>query len=513
MYSRVLSSCLYGLSGEETWVEIDVESGLPNFSIVGLANQSIKEAKDRIRSSVKNCGFKFPDKRITVNLQPASKKKEGTHFDLPIAIGLLIAGGCIDVRGDLSRTAFLGELTLDGRIEGVEGVLPMVIGLQERGITRVVLPEKNAAEACLVKGMEIAAASSLSQVAGFLTGFDPMEIITAEGFRAEDCREELPDFSDIKGQAFVKRAAQVAAAGGHGLLMIGPPGVGKSMVGKRIPGILPPLTYEEQLDVTRIYSVAGLLTEDRPMITARPWRAPHHNMSAAAMTGGGSQPRPGEISLSHCGVLFLDELPEFSGHVLETLRQPLEDGCVTISRTNGHITYPSRFMLTAAMNPCKCGYYGDPVKPCTCTETDRRKYIGKVSGPLLDRIDMHVAMDRVVYSDVAEAGDLKTEEISSAQLREGVIRAAEIQKERYKSINILSNSQLNPTHIHKYCKADKAASKLMERAFSSYDLSARSYHRILKVARTAADLEGSEIIREEHMLEALSYRMPERFFG
>ncbi|MCQ2560721.1 MAG: YifB family Mg chelatase-like AAA ATPase [Clostridia bacterium] len=513
MYSRVLSSCLYGLSGDLTWVEVDVENGLPNFSIVGLANQSIKEAKERIRSAVKNCGFKFPDKRITVNLTPANKKKEGSHFDLPIAIGLLISEGGMEIKGDIRRTAFLGELTLDGRIDPAEGVLPMIIGLQAKGIERVVIPIKNLSEACLVKGMEIVPAESLSQVVDFLTGFTDIEVITAEGFKPSDSCIDAPDFADIKGQAFVKRAAQVAAAGGHGLLMIGSPGVGKSMVGKRIPGILPPLTYEEQLDVTQIYSVAGLLTGDMPMITTRPWRAPHHNMSAAALTGGGTKPRPGEISLSHCGVLFLDELPEFSSHVLETLRQPLEDGCVTISRANGHITYPSRFMLTAAMNPCKCGYFGDPLKQCTCTETDRKKYMGRISGPLLDRIDMHVAMERIVYEDIAETAASQEGNITSAQLREGVIKAAEIQKERYKRLKILSNSQLSPAQIQKFCKAERNASALLEQAFSRFNLSARSYHRILKVARTAADLEGSDIIRETHMLEALSYRMPEKFFG
>ena len=517
MYARVLTSCLYGLSGEPTWVETDVENGLPSFLIVGLADQAIREAKERIRSAIRSTGCKFPDKRITVNLTPANRKKEGSHFDLPIAVGLMLACEDILCQGDLSKTAFLGELTLDGRLLPAEGVLPMVIGLQKSGIVRVVLPDGNAAEASLVKGMEVVPVCSLAEVREFVEGGLQMRAFVAEGYQLSKEASFAPDFGDIRGQEAVKRAAQVAAAGGHGLLMIGPPGVGKSMVGKRIPGILPPLTYEEQLEVTQIYSVAGELSADRPFLTQRPYRAPHHNMSAAALAGGGTHPRPGEISLSHSGVLFLDELAEFAPGALECMRQPLEDGHITIARAGGRCTYPARFMLVAAMNPCRCGYYGDPVKPCTCNESDRRRYIGKVSGPLLDRIDMHIAVERTSYEEIRSGGyrlssQNETPVISSAMLREGVVRAAEVQRQRYKGLNITNNARLSPQQTERFCRLDDPCSKLMEAAFTRYSLSARAYHRILRTARTVADLAASEAIREEHLLEALSYRMPERFF-
>ena len=516
MYARIMTAGLYGLSGEPTWVETDVENGLPGFFMVGLADQAIREAKERIRSAILNGGHKFPDKRITVNLTPANKRKEGSHFDLPIAIGLLMASEALLCRGDLSQTAFLGELTLDGRVLGTGGVLPMVIGLQKRGIRRVVLPRENAAEAGLVKGMEIMPVETLSEAAEFIEGGLQLSAFIAEGYKPPAERSASPDFADIRGQQGVKRAAQVAAAGGHGLLMIGPPGTGKSMVGKRIPGILPPLTYEEQLEVTQIYSVAGLLDPQRPFLTVRPFRAPHHNLSAAALAGGGPNPKPGEISLSHCGVLFLDELPEFSAATLECLRQPLEDGKITIARAGGRCTYPARFMLVAAMNPCRCGYYGDPVRSCTCSESDRRKYVGRVSGPLLDRIDMHVAVERIAYREIRgeaqPSAEPAEETVSSAVLREGVMRAVAVQEERYRGLRIANNASLTPRQTEEYCPLDRACAKLMESAFRRYHLSARSYHRILRTARTVADLSGSAAIREEHLLEALSYRMPERFF-
>ena len=517
MYARVLTSCLYGLSGEPTWVETDVDNGLPGFFMVGLADQAIREAKERIRSAIRSGGHKFPDKRITVNLTPANKKKEGSHFDLPIAIGVLLASESVLCRGDLSKTAFLGELTLDGRVQPCEGVLPMVIGLQRRGIGRVVLPQANAAEAGLVKGMEIMPVETLGEAAEFIEGGLALKAFIAEGYQPDDLPVQAPDFADIRGQQTVKRAAQVAAAGGHGLLMIGPPGVGKSMAGKRIPGILPPLTYEEQLEVTQIYSVAGELDAQRPFLTERPFRAPHHNMSPAALAGGGSHPKPGEISLSHCGVLFLDELPEFAPSALECLRQPLEDGQITISRAGGRCTYPARFMLVAAMNPCRCGYYGDPVKVCTCNESDRKRYLNKVSGPLLDRIDMHVAVERTTYREMSGPGPAiaappDEAAVSSAMLRQGVMQAVEMQRRRYEGLGIANNARLSPRETERFCRLDSSCSALMEAAFSRYSLSARSYHRILRTARTIADIDGCGEIREDHLLEALSYRMPERFF-
>ncbi|HPX70577.1 MAG TPA: YifB family Mg chelatase-like AAA ATPase [Bacillota bacterium] len=507
MYSRLLSAGLYGLNGEETWVEVDVESGLPVFNIVGLANQSIKEAKDRIHAAVMNSGFDFAARRITVNLTPANKKKEGSHFDLPIALALLMSTGQIRERGSGAslKTAYLGELTLDGRLAPVEGVLPMITGLQKLGVGRVMIPEGNLAEAALVKGMEIIPVATLNQAASHVCAREEIKPVLAEGFKASDNASiSVPDFSDIRGQELVKRAAQVAAAGMHGMLMLGPPGVGKSMIGKRIPGIMPPLSYEEQLEVTQIYSVAGELSAGLPMVTSRPFRSPHHSVSAAALIGGGSRPRPGEISLAHCGVLFLDELPEFSGYTLDTLRQPLEDGEVSIVRVNGKCVYPSRFMLIAAMNPCRCGYYGDPVRPCTCTASDRQRYAGKLSGPLLDRIDIHISMGRVDYDDIAAHETHPGTD--SARLREGVMRAVEVQRRRYRGLDISCNSQLTPDMIRRFCRLNDVCSSLMREAFSKWRLSARSYHRILRVARTVADIEEIEEIQEEHILEAISYR-------
>ena len=512
MYSRVLSASLYGLSGEETWVEVDVESGLPVFNIVGLANQSIKEAKERIHAAVMNCGFDFESHRITVNLTPANKKKDGSHFDLPIAIALLMSTGQLKAhKGEKNgpATAYLGELTLDGRLSAVEGVLPMIIGMQKRGVKRVVIPAGNLPEAELVRGMEIIAASTLTQVTEHISGMDIIDPIVADGAALSAENTKHADFSDIRGQKLVKRAAQVAAAGMHGMLMIGPPGVGKSMIGKRIPGIMPPLTYEEQLDVTQIYSVAGLLSEKTPMICERPFRSPHHSMSAAALTGGGSRPLPGEISLAHCGVLFLDELPEFDSHTIDMLRQPMEDGEVSIVRVNGKCSYPARFMLVAAMNPCRCGYYGDAKRQCTCSESDRKRYAGKVSGPLLDRFDIHVSMQRIDYEDISSFAE---EERTSGEMRAEVVRAADIQRKRYEGIGIRSNSQLSPNQIREFCVLDAEGQQLMRDAFVKWKLSARSYHRILKVARTVADLDGCEHIKRDHLLEALGYRQPDHYF-
>lgn len=512
MYARIITASLYGLVSREVRVEVAVDNGFPSFCVVGLANQSIKEAKERIHSAVLNCGYKFPSKRVTINLSPANKKKSGSHFDLPIALGLLVSTNQAFISEDVMRaTGFLGELTLDGRLESVEGVLPLVIGMHKRGMSGIVLPRENIKEAMLVKGMSLYPADTLLQAVEHATGFRPIRRVIADGLSLEAEREEIPDFSDIRGQEHVKRAALLAASGAHGLLMIGPPGVGKTMIGKRLPGIMPPLSYEEQLDVTQIYSVAGELSQSRPMIKDRPFRAPHHSMSATAMIGGGSHPRPGEISLSHNGVLFLDELPEFNSHTLETLRQPMEEGRVTIARVNETATFPARFILVAAMNPCRCGYYGDPVKTCTCSESDRQRYIGKVSGPLLDRIDLHISMERIVYKDISLENNNQCGK-TSAQLRAEAIVAHQMQKRRYAELPIDYNAQLSPRQIKEYCVLDKGCSALLEEAFSLWNLSARSYHRILKVARTAADLAGSQTINEEHILEALSYRIPDRFF-
>lgn len=516
MYARVLTASLFGLSGEKTWVEVDCANGLPAFNVVGLANQSVKESRERIRSAIKNCGYAYEDKKITVNLTPAGRKKEGTHYDLPIALALLMAMDIADVK-DYDKSfedgsiACIGELTLDGKVRPVDGALSMIIGLQKEGVERIIIPEENLSEAMLVKGMLLYPVSSLEQLFDFATGFEYFEPVEAMGFSAASAEYEAPDFSDIRGQETAKRAAQVAAAGLHGMLMIGSPGVGKSMIGKRIPGIMPPLTYAEQLDITQIYSVAGMLSQKRPMITQRPFRSPHHSITVTSLIGGGVLPKPGEISLSHSGVLFLDELPEFSTQTLDTLRQPMEDGEVSITRLNGKITFPSDFMLVAAMNPCRCGYYGDPVKTCTCTDSERKRYMGKVSGPLLDRIDLHVSMERIVYEELSSGMGLRSTDTES--LKEGVIRAIEMQKKRYRDCSINYNSQLTPRLIKDFCNLNPKAQELMEAAFVKWNMSARSYHRILKVARTIADIRESEIIEEEDVLEALSYRMPDKYFS
>ena len=509
MYANVLTASLYGLEAEISRVELDSESGLPNFTVVGLANQSIKEARDRIRSAVMNCGYSFPPCRITVNLMPAGRRKKGSHYDLAIALGLLMCTGQLALQGDIP--ACFGELSLDGGVRGVEGLLPMMTGLKKQGVGRFLVPAENLAEARLVKGAVITAVESLSEAADHLSGFKTLPEITADGSVPASEGRSVPDFRDIRGQEAVKRAAQLAAAGRHGLLMIGPPGIGKSMVGKRIPGIMPPMSYDEMLDVTRIYSVAGELKAGRSMVTERPFRAPHHSLSPASLVGGGSWPRPGEISLAHCGVLFLDELPEFSAHTLDNLRQPMEEGEVSIIRVSERCVYPSDFMLVAAMNPCRCGWYGDPVKKCSCSESDRKRYVSRVSGPLLDRIDIHVVMERIVYEQLDIGGGASP--VDSAALRAGVERAEAVQRERFKGKELCRNGRLSPDQIRKYCALDAECGEIMKLAYARLNLSARSYHRVLRVARTAADIEGSENIRPEHLLEALSYRIPEKYFS
>ena len=508
MYARIMTASLFGLDCEKVWAEANVEQGLMSFSIVGLANQSIRESKERVRSAISNCGYDFPDTRITVNLTPAGIKKDGSHFDLAVALGVLLSSGEISKGRDIDEIAFLGELSLDGKVNPVDGILPMVIGLRDKGIKTVVLPYKNLKEARLVQDVYSIPIKNLFDAIEYVEGFREPKYDLEKNAKESD-KIIVEDFSDIKGQELVKRAAQIAAAGFHGMLMVGPPGVGKSMVGRRIPSILPPLTYEQQLEVTQIYSIAGLLNEENPIIKNRPFRNPHHSITSAAMVGGGPNMRPGEASLAHNGVLFLDELPEFRAGVLDTLRQPMESGEIVISRALGSLTYPAKFMIVAAMNPCRCGYYGDPIHKCTCTESDRQKYMGRVSGPLLDRIDLHVLAKRPSYDDLH--GDITVTD--SKTLRESVIRANQIQSDRYKGLSINYNSQLTPSLIKEYCPLDFDSQKILENAFSKWNLSARSYHRIIKVARTIADLSNSKEIKKEHILEALNYRMPEKFLN
>ena len=516
MYSRILTGSLYGLSGEPTWAEVDCENGMPCFSVVGLADQSVREARERIRASMENCGLGFPVKRITVNLTPANKKKEGSHYDLPVAAGILLCSlkdADLSVAEDLctGKAACMGELTLDGRVNAVDGVLPMLMGLRNSGVRKFFVPKACLKEAMLVKDVELYPVGSITELADHITGMDRIEPV--KGGTVAISREDhyVPDFLDIKGQDHIKRAAQIAAAGMHGMLMAGPPGVGKTMIGKRIPGILPQLSYDEMLETTQIYSAAGELKSGESLICERPFRAPHHSVTKAALIGGGGVPRPGEISLAHEGVLFLDELAEFPSNILDSLRQPLEDGFVVINRLNCKVRFPSKFMLVAAMNPCRCGYYGDPVRQCTCTESDRKRYIGRISGPLMDRIDLHVRVQRPVYDDINIGAGTGT--VSSGMLREGVERAMDIQKARYAEEGIKYNSQLNAKLLEKYCRPDEEGRRILKSAFEKWHLSARSYHRMLKLARTAADLDGSPDITEKHILEIINYRFPDELFG
>lgn len=506
MFSIVLSSALHGIDGNIIKVEIDISEGLPSFDIVGLPDSSVKEAKERVRTAIKNSNFNFPIKKITVNLAPANIRKEGSSFDLPIAIGILVCIGVIKL-DTLQDTMVIGELSLDGSVRGVSGVLPMVYSAYNKGFKKCIIPYENAQEGAIVNDMEIIGVNSLSEIVEHLSGYKVLsrtQIDTNELFSNINKINDL-NFSDVKGQEKVKRALEVAAAGFHNVMMLGSPGSGKTMMAKRIPSILPPLTFEESIEITKIHSVAGLLKSKGTLITKRPFRSPHHTISASALTGGGKIPKPGEISLAHNGVLFLDELPEFHKNVLEVMRQPLEDMEVTISRVNSTITYPSKFMLVASMNPCPCGYYPD-TKRCHCTDKEIKKYLSKISGPLIDRIDICLEVKPVEYEQLS----LKRKSESSEDIRKKVIAAQKIQQQRYKNENILFNSQLSSAQIEKYCSLGNEEIEILKIAFDRLNLSARAYHRILKVSRTIADLDASENIKVNHLAEAIQYRSLDR---
>ena len=509
MLSKVKSMSLEGLNGYLVEIQSDVSGGLPSFDIVGLPDLRVKEAKERVKAAIKNSGVDFPSRKIVVNLAPADKRKEGTFFDLPIAIGILLAIEEISLKNlkEFDNILFLGELSLDGKINKVNGILPMCIEAVNLGIKKVIIPKSNSKEASIIKGLEIIPVQNLKEVIDYLKGYINIE---SEPFNNNFIFEQNfnfnLDFSDVKGQENAKRALEIAAAGSHNCILIGSPGSGKTMLSERLTTILPDLTFNEALEITKIHSISGELDLNKGLITSRPFRRPHHTSSPVSIIGGGRIPKPGEISLAHFGVLFLDEIPEFRKSTLEVLRGPLEDRNVTISRVNASLTYPSNFMLIASMNPCPCGYYGTDDNKCHCSEQTISKYIGQISGPLLDRIDIHIEVKPVEYKKISSDEKVET----SIEIKKRVNSARNIQINRYKGLNIYSNSELNPSLIQKYCKLDMESKEFLKVAFEKLGLSGRAYARILKVARTIADLDGEDNIKKKHIAEAIQYRSLDR---
>jgi len=501
MLAKVISCAVLGLEGAAIEVEVDISPGLPSFTIVGLPDAAVQEARERVRAAIRHSGCSFPARRIVVNLAPANLKKAGPSYDLPIAVGILLSSE--QIQADVFHTVILGELSLDGSLRHTHGVLPMAALAREKGFTTLIVPEADAKEASLIEGIKIIPIASLAQLVGYLRGEIPPPEYQAGGI-LESVPDHLvaTDLAYIKGQEHVKRALEVAASGGHNLIMVGPPGSGKTLLARTLPSILPPMSFEESLEVTKIYSISGLLPTDTPLIRQRPFRSPHYTISNAGLVGGGHWPKPGEISLSHRGVLFLDELPEFGHSVLEVLRQPLEDKVVTISRAQGSLTFPANFMLVGAMNPCPCGFYVDPFRACTCSPAVVSRYQKRVSGPFIDRIDIFVEVPHIDYEKLAD--DRLGEE--STKARERVKAARAIQKERFRGTGLNCNAEMMPTEVREFCQTEESAGSLLKAAMKQLYLSARAFHRILKLARSIADLENTGIIKAHHLAEAIQYR-------